>query len=362
MPPHAEHLVLASTLAMGGGERVLAKLLRELTARGLKFHLITLKNPGTVGEQLRAEGIDLDAWNLKTTRSPRILFRLWMEMRRRGPGLVYIQDHNDCIFWGSLAAALSGFLPVLIPVHSSGQRGATSFRFLNRFLLGLGQFLVLLGAWHHRTLREEDGLVDGPRATIANPLDSSRFNFSARPDRGELVLGTVAALRPEKKHELLLELFATASRKRPLRLHIVGGGPEREKLERKAIELGIEDRTEFIGARDDIPEQLAEMDLFILTSEVEAQPLSLIEALACGVAVAAPARGGIPEILENGRRGMILEGEDPRAWGLQVEHYLDDLPTAEEAQVRAEAIRREFSDERFVREYGRLFDLLAGLS
>jgi glycosyltransferase involved in cell wall biosynthesis len=360
MPPRAECLVLASTLALGGGERVLAKLLRELSARGRKFHLITLKNPGSVGEQLRSEGVDTDAWNFKRTRDPRILFRLWKEMRRRAPGIIYIQDHNDCIFWGSLAAALSGFIPVMIPVHSSGQRGATSFRFFNRLLLGLGQVLVLLGAWHHRTLREEDGLVEGPRATIPNPLDSRRFTYSSGQRSGDLVLGTVAALRPEKRHELLIELFATAARKRSILLRIVGDGPERKKLERRAVELSVEDRVEFVGAREDIPQQLARMDLFLLTSEVEAQPLSLIEALACGVSVAAPARGGIPEILEEGQRGLILEGEDSFAWGRQVEKYLDHLPSDKEAQVTAEAIQQEFSDERFARDYERLFDILAG--
>ncbi len=360
MTSRPECLVLASTLALGGGERVLAKMLRELSAQGHPFHLITLKEPGRVGELLEDEGLSLDSWKLESTRDPRILLRLWRTLRRRGPGMLYIQDHNDCIFWGSLAAGLAGFLPVVVPVHSSGQKGATSFRFPNRFLLGLGQLLVLLGRWHHRALRDDDGIALGPRATIANPLDASSFDFRTAERASEPVIGTVAALRPEKRHDLLLELFAELNRHRPARLRIAGDGPERPALEARAESLGIADRCEFLGAREDVAEVLAGMDLFLLTSEVEAQPLSLIEALACGVAVAAPPRGGIPEILEDGERGLLLRGEDPSGWGVQVAEYLEELPDAERRRKISDELREEFSDRRFARDYARLMDLMMG--
>ncbi|MBC8366968.1 glycosyltransferase [bacterium] len=353
-------MVLASTLALGGGERVLAKMLQELSAEGRSFHLITLKEPGHVGELLRSEGLSVESWNLAGTRDPRILLRLWRHLRRRGPGMIYIQDHHDCIFWGSLAAALSGFIPVVIPVHSSGQKGATSFRIQSRWLLGLGQVLVLLGRWHHRALRDEDRLVDGPRATIPNPLDSTRFNFMQRSKSEEIVVGTVAALRPEKRHDLLLKLFAELNSLRPSRLRIAGEGPEQKILEKLADGLGIRSQVEFLGSREDVAEVLASFDLFLLTSEVEAQPLSLIEALACGVAVAAPARGGIPEILEGGHRGLILQGEDAANWGRQVADYLDHLPDESTRRQRADDIREEFSDKSFTKRYARLMDLLMG--
>ncbi len=360
MPSHPECLVLASTLALGGGERVLAKMLRDLSAEGRPFHLITLKKPGRVGQQLEREGHSLESWNLASTRNPLILLKLWRTLRRRGPGMIYIQDHNDCIFWGSLAASLAGFIPVALPVHSSGQKGATSFRFPNRFLLGLGQLLVLLGRWHHHALRDEDGIVEGPRAIIPNPLDESKFDFRVSGQAPEPVIGTVAALRPEKRHDLLLELFAELNRHRPARLRIAGDGPQRPALEARAQALGIAERCEFLGARDDVAEVLAGLDLFLLTSEVEAQPLSLIEALACGVSVAAPPRGGIPEILADGDRGLILKGEDPRGWGGQVAEYLDRLPDEGRRREVSGELREEFSDRRFARDYGRLMDLMMG--
>ena len=360
MPQGPECLVLASTLALGGGERVLAKMLQELSAEGRPFHLITLKEPGHVGELLKADGLSMDSWNLTDTRDPRILLRLWRLLRKRSPGMLYIQDHHDCIFWGSLAAALSGFIPVAIPVHSPGQKGATSFRPQNRWLLGLGQVLVLLGRWHRWALRDEDHLADGPRATVANPLDSSRFAFMKSEPNEEIVIGTVAALRPEKRHDLLLKLFAELNTLRPARLRIAGEGPERNALETLADELGIRSQVEFLGAREDVAEVLAGFDLFLLTSEVEAQPLSLIEAMACGIAVAAPARGGIPEILEEGQRGLILKGEDTQAWGRQVAAYLEYLPDEATRRRRASDIIDEFSDISFKHRYARLMDLLMG--
>jgi len=354
MPPPAECLVLASTLALGGGERVLTKYLETLRSQGLPFHLITLKEPGSVGRRLIAEGMAVESWRLTNTRDPRILLRLYRTMKKRRPAWVYIQDHHDCIFWGSLASALCGFLPVLIPIHSPGQRGASSLRAMNRLLLGFGQVLVLLGAWHHRALREEDRLSDGPRATIANPLDSERFFFKERPPRKLRVLGTVAALRPEKRHDLLLELFAELLQGRRAKLKIIGDGPERKKLETKAMALGIGRHIEFLGSREDIPEQLRSMDLFILTSDVEAQPLSLIEAMACGVPVAAPSRGGIPEILGYGSRGLILKGEDSIMWGRQILAYMDRLPSIRRREEIADRVGKEYGGGRFSDEYMRL--------
>ena len=101
----------------------------------------------------------------------------------------------------------------------------------------------------------------------------------------------MAALRPEKNHELFLRAAADRPAAHPeATFLIVGDGPERPKLEAMAAELGIAAAVRFLGTRSDIPRLLAAMDVFVLTSRIEANPVSILEAMATGLPVVAPQR------------------------------------------------------------------------
>ncbi|MDP6669493.1 MAG: glycosyltransferase [Candidatus Krumholzibacteria bacterium] len=345
-------LFLASTLEVGGGEKVLAQLLRGLRSRGLSPKILTLKEPGPIGEVLRGEGTDLVSWGLRDTRNPLILFRLLALIRRLSPRLIYIQDHDDCIFWGSLAVAISGFRPILIPVHSPSEAGYTSFRRMSRPLLGLGQSKVLLGPWHQMTLRYGDGIPESRDFLIANPLtDPGKGKREIRGDRDELILGTLCAFREQKRLDRMLELFREFRHLQNSRLSLYGEGPELERTRHYALELGISEWVDFRGSTRQVRKAMAGLDVFLMTSEAEAQPLSLVEALAEGTRVAAVPKGEVPSILDGGRRGLLFTGDDPADWARQLHHWLSEDWTAEHRQRCSEEILREFSPERFLDEY-----------
>ena len=356
-------LVLASTLAVGGGERVLSRLLTEIRDRGVRVELLTLKATGAVGEELSEAGIPVRALGHGNTRNPIILFQLVRELRRANASLLYIQDHHDCLFWGRLAAALAGFVPALSPVHSSAQGQLRAFRPLNRLLLGLSPNLVTLGDWQQEALKANETLPGGFWNSIPNPVDGTfepppPAGAQARPGPEALVLGTVAALRPEKRQDRLLEMAAALMRHISLELWLIGEGPERHALEAQAEELGIRDRVRFWGHRDDVASLLSCLDLFLLTSSEEALPLSLLEAVRAGVPVAAPPHGAIPGLLEGGRRGLLLEGDDPTRWAHQVAGYIGHLPDADELSGWAGEVETRYSTERFVDRYLRLLEWL----
>ncbi len=349
-------LVLASTLAVGGGERVLSRLLIEAKGRGRHISVITLKDAGQIGEDLASEGLSVTALGYKNTRNPAILFRLLTELRGRGISLLYIQDHHDCLFWGRLAAALAGWLPVLSPVHCSSQGQIRAFRLQNRLLLGLSPNLVTLGGWQEEALRANETLPDGFWTVIPNPVDGTLVTAhgTQAPSRGNddaLILGTVAALRPEKRQDLLLELVAELMPHLSIELWLIGDGPMRHDLESKAAALNIEDRVRFWGHREDVGDLLPSLDLFLLTSSEEALPLSVLEAMRAGVPVAARPHGAIPDLLEEGKRGLLLSGDDPKAWAHQVAGYLGRLPDASELSEWAGEVEVRYSTERFVHRY-----------
>ena len=347
-------LVLASTLRVGGGERVLARLLIALKDRGIPVSLLLLKEPGPVGHELAAAGIPTRALGLRSTRHPRAPLAILNVLRRSGARLLYVQDHHDCLFWGRLSAALAGFVPVLSPVHSSAQGDLRAFRGYNRLLLGLSPHLATLGPWQEAALREREGLDPGFWVRIPNPVDGERFRPGApREGGGPTVIGTVAALRQEKRQDLLLELAAHLAERRKIDLWLVGDGPEADALRRRAEDLGIGGRVRFWGRRDDVPALLARMDLFVLTSAEEALPLSVLEALASGVPVAAPPHGALPDLLAGGG-GLLLTGGDPAVWAGQVDAFLAAPPARAEREAKARAIAAAHDPDRFADRYARL--------
>ncbi|MCP4549099.1 MAG: glycosyltransferase [bacterium] len=355
-------LVLASTLKVGGGELVLSRLLLELQEQGLGLTLLTLKEAGPVGDEL-ARQCTVISMGLRSTRSPSVLWHLLKVLRSGNYRLVYIQDHHDCLFWGRLAAALAGFIPTVSPVHNSAQGDLRAFRLYNRLLLGLSPNLVTLGPWQEEALRRRECLPEGFWQTIPNPVDlapvGEQVNLKTAA-RERLVIGAVAALRPEKRHDLMLELVAVLGRSRPLELWLIGDGEMREILTKQCDALGISDSVHFLGRRDDVADLLPRLDLFLLTSSEEALPLCILEAIAAAVPVAATPRGAIPDLLAQGRRGLLFSGEDPSAWARQLDIYLANLPSPEELAAWGREIVAAHTPAKFTSSYLELLGYLGG--
>jgi L-malate glycosyltransferase len=125
-------------------------------------------------------------------------------------------------------------------------------------------------------------------------------------------IGNVGRLVPVKDFDLFLEVAGRIKRLDDrARFSILGEGPLREHLIRRAQELGIEDYVRFLPACFDPFPYYRSIHLFLNTSLHEGVPLSMIEAMASGLPVVAPRVGGIPEIIENGRQGILVDERTP---------------------------------------------------
>ena len=138
---------------------------------------------------------------------------------------------------------------------------------------------------------------------IPNGVDLDRFHAAPRPP-GPCVVGTVAALRPEKNVGRLIRAFAGAGNP-DARLVIVGDGPERQALEALAAQLNLSDRVTFTGALPDPAPRYRTFDVFALSSDTEQQPLSLLEAMASGCAVTATDVGDVKAMLPEASRPLV---------------------------------------------------------
>ncbi len=148
---------------------------------------------------------------------------------------------------------------------------------------------------------------------VPNGVDLARFagprGASSFPGEGPIV-GTVAALRPEKNIARLIRAFAVACRVAPARLVVVGDGAERGRLEQLAEEFGVGGRVHFLGHLSDPSRAIKSFDVFAMSSDTEQMPISLLEAMAAGLPVTATAVGDIAAMLPPGQGAFVTARED----------------------------------------------------
>jgi glycosyltransferase involved in cell wall biosynthesis len=154
---------------------------------------------------------------------------------------------------------------------------------------------------------------DAPQArthVVYNGVDVEKFAIPRRPHDGYRI-GTVGRIEAQKNLDLFVLAAREVARARPdTTFQIAGAGSLRSRLEQRIREFGLERRVRLVGPVTDVPNFLAELDQFWLTSDYEGTPNVVLEAMAAGVPVVATAVGGTPEILDGGRLGSLVPAGD----------------------------------------------------
>jgi len=180
-----------------------------------------------------------------------------------------------------------------------------------------------------------DCLLEFPRVAkkalfIHNGIDIQELaqaGEATETAEGRRYLLCIAANNRLKALDVLLRAFVRISKTHPVvRLFLVGDGPLRRQHEELASSLSLQDRVEFLGwrSRAEVSRLLRECEIFVLPSRSEPFGVVVAEALACQKAVVASAVGGIPEIIENGRSGLLVEPDHPAALARELLALLED--------------------------------------
>lgn len=363
--------MLASTLVTGGAERVVQTLVAGLPSEGFAPRVLCLRGTGEVGREIAASGVPVESGLSHGRFDPLAPARVARRLRDRRDALLFVIDHHDAIFWGGLACRAAGVAHAVLGVHSTGLwKTGRTFSASDRVAVPLYERVVALAPTHARYLAAREGVRERVIAVIPNGVDVERFKPAAAEERrelrrryglseGGLVVTIVAALRPEKNHEMLLgaadELRRTEG---DVALLIVGEGSEGERLRGLARERGLETMARFMGRRGDVPEILAASDVSVLCSHpvVETFPLVVLEAMASGLPVVATDVGSIRDMIEDGVEGRIVPSGDVSALVGALRSFARDsaLRRAMGDRGRARAVR-EFSAAGMIRRYGGLF-------
>jgi glycosyltransferase involved in cell wall biosynthesis len=355
-------MFLNTSLIVGGAETLLVNLARRMDRNHFLPEITCLKQLGPLGEML-AEEMPAHDKLLKSKFDLRVFPRLVGLLRSRRIDAVVTVNTGDKMFWGRLAARRAGVPVVLSAIHSTGWPNAIGP--LNRLLTPWTDAFIAVAEPHGKYLVDVEGFPPSKVRVIPNGVDVERFAAGAARDAmrktwgvddSTPVIGIVAALRPEKDHELFLRVAARVrQRSTTARFVIVGDGDLRGRLESVARELGLAEAVSFLGNRSDIPAVVAGMDVFLLTSKIEANPVSILEAMAAGKPVVAPNVGSVPESVADGQTGFLFPVGDER---LAADRVLQIISNPVEAAAMgvagAGAVRERWSLDVMVRGYERL--------
>lgn len=358
-------LHLSWSLLTGGLERVVLDLARLGPEFGLRPVVAALEQAGPWAERVREMGAPFYLLGKRPGLDPRMVPALARLLRRERVEVIHA--HNQAAaFYGGLAGLLCG-RPLVITRHGSSFGRDLSHLWLGRAGALMARRVVCVGREACQVARRVDRVPAARLRLIYNGVDTAQY----RPDPGaratvraelgltpaEAALISVGRLSREKDYPTLLKALALlgGGGGRP-RLLMIGDGPERPALERIAGELGLGGAVLWLGERQDVPRLLSAADAFVLSSLSEGVSIAILEAMAVGLPVTATMVGGNPELVEQGRGGLLVPPADPEALAGALGRLLDDPALAKamgaSARVRAE---ERFSLAATARAYAGLY-------
>jgi glycosyltransferase involved in cell wall biosynthesis/protein-tyrosine-phosphatase len=321
------HIMSADLWA--GAEVQLATVASYLAERPDVDLFVVLFNDGALARELRALAIDVTVVDEQRTSAAGIVAFLAGFLRARGIDIVHTHRHKDNLL-GTAAAKLARVPHVVRTVHGLGEpmRGwdRVKYQLLDRVdRIALSYFsdaIIAVSRHTAETLR-----ASGYRRSIVRHIHNGVNLQKVRPSHGRaqlrralgvgpdaLLIGTAGRLSPVKAQDDLIRAAKLLDAQVPgVRVLMAGDGPLRGQLEALAAQLGISRQVLFAGARDDIYDLIAAMDIFVLPSLSEGVPMALLEAMALGTPVVATAVGGVPEMVTNRATGLLVPPRDERA-------------------------------------------------
>ncbi len=374
--PCVAHII--HRLDIGGMENGLVNLINHMPADRFRHAIICMTDYTDFRLRIRRDDVSLHALHKREGKDPQVHVRLWRLLRALQPDIVHTRNFGT--LEAQVTAALSGVRARVHGEHGwdvgdlDGTRDRN--RRLRRLMRPLVRHYIALSQHQKGYLRDAIGVPTARLSHIFNGVDTGRFAPTSEafvppfPEGfrgpGTFVIGSVMRMQAVKAPLDLARAFVALRERMPtefprLRLAMIGDGPLRGEVRQLLEQSGVAGQAWIPGAREDIPDCLRALDLFVLPSLAEGICNTILEAMATGLPVVATDVGGNPDLVQPGVTGVLVPAGDPDAIAAALMAYPGDpARTARQgvaARARAEA---EFSMDAMVAGYMGVYDRVLG--
>jgi glycosyltransferase involved in cell wall biosynthesis len=341
----------------GGTERQMIELVRRLDRSRWVVHVPCFHGRGAWFGRVRDAAASIVEFPITTFQSPSALKHMWAFARWCRAFKIAIVHTTELYanIFGLPGAALAG-----VPVRIGNRREINPDKSLPQVVMQRVSY-----GFAHKVVANSRAAADRLRlervparkiAVIKNGLDFDVVQPCAHRPRLRTVT-MVANLRAEKGHDVLMDAAVTVLRRYPdAQFECVGHGPELNALVARAEQLGVLHAFTFLGQRDDVGARLADADIFVLPSRSEAFPNAALEAMAAGLPVVASGVGGILELIDSGRTGLLVRPGAPQPLADALCRLMSDPALAARlGDAARDEARAHYSFDRMVASFESLY-------
>ncbi len=367
MLQHKVVLQLIETSGIGGAETVVLELCKRLD-KNCFLPIVVLLHDGWLNQQLINHGIETIIIKNKYPYDPFCLWQLIKIIKKRNVDIIHSHEFMMNVY-GTITAFLTN-RPNIVTIHGKNYfwekwRRRIAYRFMAYFATKT----VSVSEDLKKFIVDKVGIDADKISVIYNGIDVERFNSNLSPqDKMKLkkelgingiVIGTIGNPYPVKGHIYLIKAASKVINEYPDATFLIIGKQTKymDELKKEVLNLNLENNIKFLGFRDDIPQLLQLMDVFVLSSIHETFSIATIEAMAALKPIVVTKCGGPEEIIIEGKTGFFVPPMDSEALAEKILTLLKNKELAEKlGQSGSEWVRQKFTMKAMIKNYRELYD------
>jgi len=352
---------IVEDLKTGGLEKVIASIVTGLDHEKFNLRVWCLARGGDIFDELKIKGLEIENLEMKSPKNPLFLIKLWKKFKINKIDIVHTHGYTATTI-GRLTAFFAGVKVIIAHIHSTYYNYNKKQLIIEKIFSLFTNKIICCSKAVAGFVRENEKIDLRKIQVIYNGIDLHKFEVVSSVKNHEnkrFTIGCVASLVEHKGHKYLLEAAKEVLIALPdkVRFMLVGDGVLRQQLEDQARSLGISEYVSFMGNVTNVEALISTFDIAVLAScEREGLGLALLEAMAGGIPVIGTNVGGIPEIIENKKNGLLVKPYDSKSIAQAIILMCSDWPRTKNMGDKARlTVEKKFSKEIMLKTITKLY-------
>lgn len=360
-------LHLISRLDIGGAEKQLLSLVSNSDKKKYDICVGYFEGKGELKKEFQGHGIRVKKFGFKGLWDISVLWRLYQDMKADRYDIVHTHGFKADL-WGAIAGKLSAVPLIISTIHNQEQYLKNPFiSLLEKWIISsIDDTIIVVSEGVKRFLIKACGIPQAKIKKVYYGINPEDIKIDKSKDiRGEfgigqdgILIGCVGRLTEQKGHRYLIQAAGKIIERNPkAKIFIIGRGKQEKHLKNLAKSFNLDSGVIFTGFRKDAYSIIDKLNLIAMPSLWEGLGLVLLEAMALGKPIVATDVGGIPEVVENKKTGILVPAKDSKALAEAISDLLEDYPAAARMGEMGKAtVKERFSSAKMVKEIEFIYD------